>query len=114
MTASLFGMLARAKSPDAAYDGKVGYKAGAELTWSALSNFALQGRFDHLAPDADDSGDNREIISARAIFKSEWLARERIWLQYSHWILGDDVVDPYTAVRPSDRDMLALVGTLWW
>ena len=24
------------------------------------------------------------------------------------------VVDPYTAVPPTDKDMLALVATLWW
>lgn len=114
VTASVFAMMARAKSPDADFDEKLGYKVGGELTWSALESFALQGRFDHVAPDSDDGGDNREIITARAIFKSEWLARERIWLQYSRWILGDEVVDPYTGLRPTDRDMVALVGTLWW
>jgi hypothetical protein len=114
VSVSLFGMVARAKSPDADFDGKLGYKLGSQVSWSALSNFELQGRFDHLAPNSRDAKDNRDIVTFRVIFKSEWLARERIWLQYSHWALGSRVVDPYTAVTPTDRDMLALVGTLWW
>jgi hypothetical protein len=113
-TATLFGMAVRANSPDAAYDGRLGYKLGAELGYNPWEWFALQGRFDHIAPQSQQSRDNREVVTLRAIFKSEWLARERFWLQYTHWILGNAVVDPYTAVPATDKDMLALVATLWW
>lgn len=114
ITATVFGMAVRANSPDADYDGRLGYKFGAELGYGPWDWFALQGRFDHVVPDSEHSRDNREVATVRAIFKSEWLARERIWLQYSHWFLGKAVVDPYTAVPPTDKDMLALVATLWW
>jgi len=111
---SLFGMLANAKSPDPAFDGRTGVKVGGEVTYNALPWLALQGRYDHVAPDVYSSGNDRDIVTARLIAKTEWLARERVWLQYSHWFLGDGVLDPYTSLPPSDLDMVALVATLWW
>lgn len=114
LTTTLYGMAVRANSPDADFDGRVGYKLGAELTYGPLAWLALNGRFDHVVPQSKEPRDNRDVATLRAIIKSEWLARERFWLQYSHWFLGDDVVDPYTAVAPTDKDMLALVATLWW
>jgi hypothetical protein len=114
ITASLFGMAVRANSPHAAFDGRLGYKLGAELGYGPVEWLALQGRFDHVAPHSKDAHDNRDVVTLRAILKSEWLARERFWLQYSRWLLGSAVVDPYTAVPPTDKDMLALVATLWW
>jgi hypothetical protein len=114
VTATLFGMAVRANSPDATFDGRLSYKLGAELGVGLLEWLSLQGRFDHVVPQSQHSRDNREVATLRAIFKSEWLARERIWIQYSHWFLGGAVVDPYTAAPPTDKDMLALVATLWW
>jgi hypothetical protein len=114
ITLSLFGMVANVESPDPAFDERTGIKAGGELTYAALPWLSLQGRYDHVAPNTDDGGENRDIVTARLIAKSEWLARERVWLQYSHWFHGDDVLDPYTSLPPSDEDMVALVATLWW
>lgn len=114
VTATLFGMAVRANSPDPDFDGRLGYKLGAELGYSPLEWFTLQGRYDHIAPRAKQPDDNREVVTLRAIVKSEWLARERFWLQYSRWFLGDSVADPYTALPPTDKDLLALVATLWW
>ncbi len=111
---SLYGMYASASSPDPAFDGQQGVKVGGEVTYQFLPWLGAQGRFDLVAPDTDDSGQNREIATARLIAKTEWLARERVWLQYSHWFHGEDVLDPYTRLPPSDEDMVALVATLWW
>ncbi len=111
---SLYGMYASASSPDPAFDGKQGVKLGSEVTYQFLPWLAAQGRFDHVVPDTDNRGENRDIVTARLIAKTEWLARERVWLQYSHWFHGEDVLDPYTRLPPSDEDMVALVATLWW
>jgi len=110
----LFGMAVRANSPDPDFDKRLGYKVGADVAWGLLEWLTVQGRFDHVVPDSKHSRDNRDVVTLRAIFKSEWLARDRFWIQYSHWILGNAVVDPYTTVPPTDKDMLALVATLWW
>jgi hypothetical protein len=111
---SLFGMYACARSPDPAFDGQTGVKVGSELTYNVLPWLAMQGRFDHVAPNVDNAGENREIATARLIVKTEWFARERVWLQYSRWFHGDDVIDPFTNTPPTDEKMVALVATLWW
>jgi len=117
---SLFGVSTSVTSDDPAYDEVTKLKLGAEVTYSALSWFALSARVDHATPDTDESEQAFQIISPRLLFHTNWLSRDEFTLQYSRFVYGDDVVvrtgspptDDPTA-RP-DQDVFSLSGTFWW
>jgi hypothetical protein len=114
LTLSLYGLFARSQSVDAAYDGINRLKAGAEATYSPSSWLGLQGRYDFIAPDLDDRSVSKNIVTARLIGKTEWLAHEHLWLQYSHYFNGRGVLDPFTQTAPRDEDLVAFVTSMWW
>ena len=113
VTLTLFGMAVHVDSADSNFDATK-YKLGGEATYSMLSWLALQGRFDRIIPNIDDSSQDRSILTGRIIAKTEWVAHERVWLQYSRWLNGDGVRDPFTSLRVTDEDVVSLVGTIWW
>lgn len=111
---SLYGMFARTQSVDADHDGVNRLKAGAEATYTPMAWFGLQGRYDHIAPDLNETALAKQITTARVIAKTEWIAHERIWLQYSHYFNGAGVKDPFTSLPPQDEDLIAFVTSMWW
>jgi hypothetical protein len=117
---SLFGMHTKVSSEDAIYDGVGKLKLGAELTYSALSWFAVSGRYDYVSPDIDESDQAFSIVSPRVIFRTDFNARDQVVLQYSRYFNGSDVVattgypprrDP--SIDP-DKDVFSLTATMWW
>ena len=111
---ALFGMYLKGKSADPTFDGTGSVKFGGEATYSPLSWLGVQGRYDHLSPTSRDHDQDRDIATARLVAHTQWVSRERFWLQYSHWFNRRNVVDPYTQLPPLDKDMVALVATMWW
>lgn len=128
---TLFGMYASIKADDPARDGEQKYKLGAEATYSALSWLALAGRADRVVPYVNEpkvplyarQNDNSySVLTARAVLRSDWQAREALTLQYSHFIYRENfhVVTLNSGGQVStvsdepDRHLLALYGTLWW
>lgn len=111
---ALFGMYLKVKSPDPTFDQTQSVKFGGELTYNPLSWLGVQGRYDYLSPTSKDHEQDRQIATARLIARTQWVSRERFWLQYSHWFNRSDVVDPFLLTPPMDKDMVALVATMWW
>ena len=95
-------------------------KAGVEGVYSIAPWLALGERVDWIAPDLNDSSKSFEVLTQKVIIRSDWTAREALVLQYSGWILGDNVhvngdnrLMNYTSAKP-DQHMLAIYGTMWW
>lgn len=111
---SLYGLFARTQSVDPNYDDVNRLKVGAEATYTPIAWLGLQGRYDHIAPDLELTALGKNITTARLIAKTEWIAHERIWLQYSHYFNGRGVTDPFTNLPPRDEDLIAFVTSMWW
>jgi hypothetical protein len=116
----LFGMQTQVSSRDAAYDGVVKRKFGAEAGYSILSWLATSLRLDGVIPNDADADQSFAIVSPRVIFRSKWQARDQVVLQYSHWFNGSGVVVrdgypalPNPALRP-DQDVLSISASMWW
>jgi len=95
-------------------------KSGVETLYSVASWLAIGDRFDWVAPALGDSTKSYEVLTQKLVIRSDWMAREALILQYSGWILGDNVkvngdnrLMNYTSAKP-DQHMLAIYGTMWW
>ncbi len=117
---SLFGMLTRVASKDAAYDQVSKFKYGAEATYSMLRWLAVSGRYDRVAPNTKNDYQTFAVVSPRLIFRSDYNAQDQVVLQYSRWIDGSGVVvqkgfpptdDP--SLRP-DENVISLSASMWW
>jgi hypothetical protein len=123
---SVFGMYGHVQSDDPAYDGLDRYKFGLEATYVMLPWLSFAPRFDHAVPDTGFDGRSFSVATMKAIFRSDWQARESLVLQYSKWFNGEDVVlqgdrlnggvSPQLsrASNNPDEHLLALYGTFWW
>ena len=128
---ALFAMYAQIKADDPARDGEQKYKLGGEATYSVLPWLALAGRVDRVVPYlnapkvplyARQNDNSYSVLTARAVLRSDWQAREALTLQYSNFIYRENfhVVTLNSGGQVStvsdtpDQHLLALYGTLWW
>jgi hypothetical protein len=95
-------------------------KMGVETLYSVAPWLAIGDRIDYVAPALGDSSKSYQILTQKLVIRSDWTARETLVIQYSGWLLGDNVhvngdnrLMNYTSARP-DRHMLAIYGTMWW
>ncbi len=95
-------------------------KAGVETLYSVAPWLAIGDRFDWVAPQLGDSSKSYEVLTQKLVIRSDWTSRETLVLQYSGWILGNNVkvngdnrLMNYTSAKP-DQHMLAIYGTMWW
>jgi hypothetical protein len=117
---SLFGMQTSVTSKEAAYDGVVKRKFGAEGAYSILPWLGASVRFDRVMPNDDDAKQSFSIVSPRIIFRTKWQAHDQVVLQYSRFIYGSGVVvrSGYPAVPDPtlhpDRDVVSISASMWW
>lgn len=128
---SLFGAFAHITADDPARDGEDKYKIGVEATYTPLPWLAAAGRLDRAVPYVSrpkvplypNQNDNSfTVATLKAIFRSNWQARETLTLQYSRFFYRDDfhLVTLNSGGQVSnqtdqpDENLLALYGTLWW
>ncbi|MEO7038175.1 MAG: hypothetical protein ABI548_29675 [Polyangiaceae bacterium] len=86
LTLKLYGMYNKVKSDVAANDGIHKLKYGADLAYAALPWLTAAVRFDRLQPNSRIPEQSFAILSPRLVFKSKWITREAITLQYSHYM----------------------------
>jgi len=86
LTLKLYGMYNKVKSDVAANDGIHKLKFGADLAWSALPWLTAGLRFDRLQPNSRIPEQSFAILSPRLMFKSKFVTREAITLQYSRYM----------------------------
>jgi hypothetical protein len=129
---SLFGLYGRIRSDDPARDGEEKYKFGVETTYSALSWLAAAARFDRSTPYvnppkvplyANQNDNSYSVATLKAIFRSDWLARESLTLQYSRYVYRSQYHlvalisqgSQISAVSDlPDEHLIALYGNFWW
>ncbi|HEX6276722.1 MAG TPA: hypothetical protein VFZ53_26950 [Polyangiaceae bacterium] len=128
---SIFGQLAHITADDPARDGEDKYKYGVEGVYTPLSWLGASARIDRAVPYVSrpevplypNQNDNTfSVVTLKAIFKSDWQAREALTLQYSRFFYRDDfhLVTLNSGGQVSnqtdqpDENLLALYGTLWW
>ena len=125
---SLFGIGAKVKSDDPAYDGVLKLKGGAEVTYAMKSWLAVSGRADIVRQDNRFNRKSFNIYTARLLFHTGWLSRDEFALQYSRFVYGREVYvengyppkdnmdlnpDGSRVLNP-DRHVLSLSATFWW
>ena len=97
LTLSVFGLMANA-SLDRPTGSKVSqnrihqFKYGADLTYQALTWLGFMARFDQVNLDLDHGGYVFSAITGRLIFSSHFLSSESIYVQYSRYRYGDNMV----------------------
>jgi hypothetical protein len=141
LTLNVFGLLANASldlpspylptGPVITQDRIKQFKYGADLTLQTLNWLGFMGRFDQVNYDLDHPGHLFSAITARVIFSSHLLSTESIYIQYSRYRYGDNMVlnqswpwgtplvagsnilqgGPYSGQKP-DMDVIKLQATV--
>lgn len=101
---TVYAMLNFIESPDPDVDGTHKLKYGADLFYSALSWMGLGVRFDRVQPHNALPEQSFAILSPRLVFRSSWLTREQIFIQYSRYFYAQrECTNPaelYFCVQP--------------
>lgn len=96
---ALYAMYNAIDSRDPAQNGVSRFKYGTDLEASALPWLAAGVRFDSLSPNSKVPEQSFKILSPRVTFRSQWITREEISLQYSRYFY--DQRSCATAADPS-------------
>jgi len=97
LTLKLYGMYNKVKSDVAANDGIHKLKFGADLAYAALPWLTAGLRFDRLQPNSRIPEQSFAILSPRLVFKSKFVTREAITLQYSRYMYNQRLCQTHTA-----------------
>jgi hypothetical protein len=117
---SLFGIMTNVQSSDPEWDGVLKLKYGTEVGYSMLKWFGVAGRYDRVLADTSDDTETHAILTARAIFHTDWNSQDQVTLQYSHYLVGSGVSvkegypprrDP--TIEP-DAHVVTLLASMWW
>jgi len=56
------------------------------------------------------------VLTARLIFRTQFVTHETVQLQYSHYFLGDASYPayPYAWVAKADANLVGLFASMWW
>jgi hypothetical protein len=99
-------------------------KFGSEGVYSFSKHVAASLRLDYVSdyvrPNLDDSTYKFGAIAPKLIFRSDWITRETISLQYYHYLFGDNLAINgdqrlvNTNSQNPDRHVFAIFGSMWW
>ena len=91
-------------------------KAGAEVIYTALPWLALGGRFDNVQPDTSDHAQAFNVATGKTIFRTSFVTREWVVLQYSRYILGNTAYPsfPFNALPKGDANAVMLQASMGW
>jgi hypothetical protein len=86
LTVKLYGMYNKVQSDVAANDGIHKLKYGTDIAYTALPWLTAALRFDRVQPNSRIAEQSFAILSPRLVFKSKFVTREAITLQYSRYM----------------------------
>ncbi|HXU00821.1 MAG TPA: hypothetical protein VN903_07510 [Polyangia bacterium] len=102
-------------------------KIGLDAVYTPLYWLGINGRFDWVQPDLDaaysrtpgvagGSDLSFAVVTARLLFRTQFVTHEAVQLQYAHYFLGDASYPsyPYAWVAKADANMLGLFASMWW
>ena len=91
----VYGMMNFIESPDPDVDGIFKLKYGADVLYSALPWLGAALRFDRVQPHSELPEQSFSILSPRLVFRSAWLTREQVYVQYTHYFYAQrECLDP--------------------
>lgn len=105
----LYGMLNKIASDNPSVDGIQKLKYGVDARFDILSWLAVATRYDRVQPNSRIPEQSFSVISPRLVFRTRWITREEISLQYSRYLYNErcepmavpDFLDyPQTCVQP--------------
>jgi hypothetical protein len=100
------------------FNHRLRYKVGADGLYTMTSWFALGLRLDRVAPSSKDADQTFYVVAPRAVFKTNWGARETFTLLYGKWFYGSNThPDASSIVSPDGRlddQLIALNVNVWW
>jgi hypothetical protein len=99
-------------------------KYGIEGVYSFSKHVAASLRIDHVTdyerPNIADRSYSFASFAPKLIFRSDWITRETLSLQYYGYLFGDHVAINgdnrlvNTNSQNPDRHMFAIFGSMWW
>jgi hypothetical protein len=104
-------------SRDPQTDGRRLIKFGGEVTYQFISWAGLSGRYDHVIPDSNDESETFDAMSAKLLFRTQWITHEQVTVSYTRWLYGSGTHTefPYELPRDElDEHMFALHFGMWW
>lgn len=106
----LYTMVNRVRSDDPDIDGITKFKYGVDGTYSALAWLAGAIRYDRIQPNNRIPEQSFSILSARVLFRTNWVTHEEISVQYSRYIYNirecPTGSDPALCVQPPAAPVL--------
>ncbi|MDX2022260.1 MAG: hypothetical protein SF187_18635 [Deltaproteobacteria bacterium] len=113
LVATVFGMYNRVQSDN---NSHTKLKVGADLLYTPLPWLGVGGRYDLVRPDSRDAEESFSVLSPRLQFRTQFLAHERITVQYSRYFLGSKAYPafPYETSNAADPDVFMIVASMWW
>ena len=100
----LYGMYNKVKSDFIPNDGIHKLKFGTDLSFAALPWLSAGVRFDRLQPNSKTPEQSFAILSPRVVFKSKWMTREAITLQYSRYFYNQRDCASTASAKGYNRD----------
>ena len=100
----LYGMLNKVSSNDPDVNGITKLKYGVDARFDAMRWLAVALRYDRVQPNSRIPEQSFSVVSPRILFRTNWITREEIAVQYSHYIYNqrecDPMGDPRLCVQP--------------
>ncbi len=85
----VYGMLNKVTSDDPDADGVLKLKYGLDGLFSAVSWFGVGARYDRVQPNSQIPEQSFAVVSPRMVFRTAWLSREEISVQYSRYMYNE-------------------------
>ncbi|MEM7160074.1 MAG: hypothetical protein AAF799_44970 [Myxococcota bacterium] len=93
-TVSLYGMVNKIRSDDPDANGNLRIKYGTDVVGSLMPWLALAMRYDRVQPNSSVPEQSFAILSPRLVFRTAWISREQISIQYSRYFYNQRECDP--------------------
>lgn len=94
LTVSLYTMINRVRSDDPDANGVLKLKYGVDLIGHVMPWLAVATRYDRVQPNSKIPEQSFAILSPRLIFRTAWITREAITVQYSRYFYNQRECDP--------------------
>jgi hypothetical protein len=103
------------------FDGRMRYKAGADLLYSFLPWVSVGIRGDVVVPNSHDPEETFYVLAPRLVFKSDWTSRDTVSLIYGKWFYGphthpeaSSIIDSSAEGNRLDDQLFAVNVQIWW
>lgn len=90
----LYGMINKISTEDPDTNGVLKLKYGVDARFDALRWLAVATRYDRVQPNSKIAEQSFSVISPRLLFRTNWITREEIAIQYSRYIYNQRTCDP--------------------